>query len=248
SGGERLVCVYPRIVAAALFPGESVANVFSFTDRQRWRIPLRYQLRGGALEEWHKLLLHLDSIPPEQITEGPPCVFWPPQPDGCFSVSSLRRILAADKFKGDNAFPSSVIWQPLVPSKISCLSWKIYFRKVATIDNLQKKGLVLVNRCALCVSDLESVDHLFTTCAFVSEIWTLVSSKLSIHGPLPSSVVELIKGWKGLNCMPSFSMVMKVLLHAVFWFTWKERNDRIFRGVSSSPSLTMTMLCLAVGD
>ncbi|CAN1227112.1 hypothetical protein LINPERPRIM_LOCUS2764 [Linum perenne] len=108
--------------------------------------------------------------------------------------------------------------------------------------------MVLVNRCVLCGSDLESVDHLFISCAFASEIWTLVSSKLSIHGPLPSSVMELIKGWKGLNCLPSFSVVMDALLHAIFWFTWKERNDRIFRDASSSPSSTMIKLLLAVGS
>ncbi|CAN1796077.1 hypothetical protein LINPERHAP1_LOCUS20803 [Linum perenne] len=139
-------------------------------------------------------------------------------------------------------------WKPVVPSKIACLSWKIYFKKVATSDNLQKKGFSLANRCVLCNSNTESVDHLFINCEFSYKVWTLLSSKLSFHGPLPSNVVGFIKGWKGLNCVTSFQSAMKVILQAAFWFIWKERNDRIFRKLLNPPKFTLRKIWFAAGD
>ncbi|CAN1292310.1 hypothetical protein LINPERPRIM_LOCUS21500 [Linum perenne] len=120
--------------------------------------------------------------------------------------------------------------------------------KVATVDNLQKKGFSLANRCVLCNTSLESVDHIFLNCDFFIQVWTLLSSRLSIHGPLPLSVVAFIHGWKGLNCAKSFAPVMEVLLHAILWFIWKERNDRIFRDSYCPPANIFRKLCFAVGD
>ncbi|CAN1322722.1 hypothetical protein LINPERPRIM_LOCUS32494, partial [Linum perenne] len=192
--------------------------------------------------------LHLASIPRELFTEGPAHIIWTPQSGGIFTVSSLRRVLVAKNYRGFSDFPSDVISHSAIPSKIACLCWKIYFRKLATNDNLQRRGFHLANRCVLCNSELESMDHLFLNCTYASEIWTLLSSKLSIHGPFQSSVVGFIIGWKGLNCTMSFSSARKVLLHAVLWFIWKERNDRIFRDSSNPPSLTFRKLWFAVGD
>ncbi|CAN1268834.1 hypothetical protein LINPERPRIM_LOCUS13338 [Linum perenne] len=62
-------------------------------DQCRVNIPLRAQLRGGALAEWYKLLLFLATISRATFTEGPPFLCWSPQTDRRFSVSSLRRIL-----------------------------------------------------------------------------------------------------------------------------------------------------------
>ncbi|CAN1748514.1 Putative ribonuclease H protein At1g65750, partial [Linum perenne] len=245
--GVRLVREFPRIAAATQFLDESVSNVITFSDRQRCHIPLRYQLRGGALEEWYKLILHLAAIPRDRFSEGPASISWTPSPDGRFTVSSLRGLLVAE-FTGIIGFPADTIWQSLVPSKIACHAWKVYHKKMATIDNLQQKGFALANRCVLCGNNLESVDHLFLSCAFTSEVWTLISSKLSIHGPLSSSVVDFIQSWKGLNCSTRFVLAKEVLLHAVFWFIWKERNDRIFHDRTSSVFPTLLKIWFSVGD
>ncbi|CAN1826521.1 hypothetical protein LINPERHAP1_LOCUS31589, partial [Linum perenne] len=126
--------------------------------------------------------------------------------------------------------------------------WKIYLGKVATQDNLQRRGFTLANRCVLCGSNEESVQHLFLSCSFAFDVWTLVSSKLSIHGPHPSSLAGFIKGWKEVNCSKRFISVKRAILHAVFWYIWLERNNRIFRDVDCSPTSTTIKLWLAVGE
>ncbi|CAN1280198.1 Putative ribonuclease H protein At1g65750 [Linum perenne] len=246
--GVKLASVFPRIAASAQFLDVSVSNVASFSDLQSWFIPLRFQLRGGALEERHNLDRLLASIPRDHLSEGPAYISWAPQRDGKFSVSSLRRILIADKFPGLQSFPAEVVWQPDVPSKIACFSWKVFLNRIATLDSLQRKGFSLANRCVLCGLSSESVDHLFLNCVFTSEVWSLLSSKLSIHGPFPHSIVDLFYGWKGLNCLQRFAPSMKITLHSVLWFIWAERNDRIFRDMGSSPLSIFHWIWFAVGD
>ncbi|CAN1816595.1 Putative ribonuclease H protein At1g65750 [Linum perenne] len=246
--GVKLVSAYPRIAAAARCLDVSVSNVVSYSGLQIWDIPLRFQLRGGALTEWHDLLRLLGDIPQIRLSEGPACITWSLQSDGLFSVSSLRRRLTATKYQGSHDFPADVVWQPAVPSKIVCLCWKIFHRKVATIDNLQRKGFSLANRCVLCESSSESVDHLFIRCVFSSEVWSILSSKLSIHGPFPLGIADLIEGWKGLNCTNRFSSAKKVILHSVLWYIWAERNDRVFRDTANSPMSTLHKIWFAIGN
>ncbi|CAN1297919.1 hypothetical protein LINPERPRIM_LOCUS23652 [Linum perenne] len=62
-----------------------------FVDsRRRWLIPLSTTLRGGALEEWNRLMSRLDELPEDLITAGPVIPFWPLEASGSFSVRSLR--------------------------------------------------------------------------------------------------------------------------------------------------------------
>ncbi|CAN1743900.1 hypothetical protein LINPERHAP1_LOCUS1949 [Linum perenne] len=119
---------------------------------------------------------------------------------------------------------------------------------MATIDNLQRRGFYLANRCVLCSSNNESVEHIFLGCDFVSEIWSRLSSTLSIHAPRPMSIAGFIQGWKGLNCVSNYQSAMRVILQAVFWFIWKERNDRIFRDLCATPEVVLHKILFAVGD
>ncbi|CAN1815907.1 Putative ribonuclease H protein At1g65750, partial [Linum perenne] len=201
-----------------------------------WNIPLRYELRGGALQEWNNFNLYLESIPNDHITTGPSSLVWPLQRDGRFSVKSCRQAFSDKKFLGVATFPHDVIWVHVVPTKIQCFLWKVWHKRIATIDNLQKRGFQMVNLCVLCTNQLESTYHIFLRCVFTSAIWNRISSILSLHGPHQDDVSSLISSWKGMNCVPRFRMVKKVILHAFFWYIWMERNDRIFKEESGNPS------------
>ncbi|CAN1800026.1 hypothetical protein LINPERHAP1_LOCUS22360 [Linum perenne] len=100
----------------------------------------------------------------------------------------------------------------------------------------------------MCYCFPEYVDHLFLRCSFVTRVWNLLSSALSFHGPLHSELVGFIKAWKGMNCDSCFDPAMKAILHAVLWFIWKERNDRIFNEISTSPFVLIRKIWFAVSD
>ncbi|CAN1750240.1 hypothetical protein LINPERHAP1_LOCUS3984 [Linum perenne] len=123
----------------------------------------------------------------------------------------------------------------------------VWHKKIATSDNLQRRGLCLVNRCVLCERDLETVDHLLIHCDFTSAVWNRVSSVLSMCGPRNGEVRGLIESWKGMNCNSVFAEVARVLIHGVFWFTWLERNDRIFRGSKKNVQQVAVRILFNIG-
>ncbi|CAN1756932.1 Putative ribonuclease H protein At1g65750 [Linum perenne] len=246
--GVRLDTKFPRIAAAALSLDASISDLVSFSDRLSWNIPLRYQLRGGALLEWYNFLIFISSTRRDLFTAGPAYIYWPIHPGGSFTVSSLRHALVAENFNGCIAFPSKLIWQSVAPTKVACFAWKVFDSKITTVDNLQRKGFSFVNKCVLCNANLESVKHIFLDCAFSTKVWALLSSRLSIFGPFHSSIASFMVGWKELNCTKSFAPVMKVLLHAFLWNIWIERNSRIFKDIVNTPGYTLRRIGIAIGD
>ncbi|CAN1262893.1 Putative ribonuclease H protein At1g65750 [Linum perenne] len=244
--GERLSDHYPRIVAADAKSTGGCIFYYLSVDRSCWSIPLRFSLRGGANLELQSLLARLDALPASLFTEGPDAIIWPDGKDQRFSVSSFRRFLVADRFPGDNSFPSKWIWSSPAPPKVQFFCWLVFRNRIATIDNLQRRGFAIPNRCVLCKMESESVNHIFIHCRFSSQVWSKLSSTLSMLGPLPSSFGDLVLMWKDMNCALGFSAAKKVLLHSFIWHLWLERNDRIFRDVERSTSQVFIRLWLAI--
>ncbi|CAN1800027.1 hypothetical protein LINPERHAP1_LOCUS22360 [Linum perenne] len=246
--GVRLASLFPRIAASAQSFDARLCDVCHFSDRLEWSIHFRYQIRGGALEEWNNFLLHLASIFQTLLTEGPASIYWPLHSKGLFTVASLRQELNATRFFRNSNFPSDIIWLPFIPPKFTSFCWKAFHKRIVTVDNLQRQGFSFANRCVMCYCFPEYVDHLFLRCSFVTRVWNLLSSALSFHGPLHSELVGFIKAWKGMNCDSCFDPAMKAILHAVLWFIWKERNDRIFNEISTSPFVLIRKIWFAVSD
>ena len=48
--------------------------------------------------------------------------------------------------------------------------WFLAQNKLATIDNIKNKGMVIPNRCTLCYIEEESSNHIFTHCGYATTI------------------------------------------------------------------------------
>ncbi|CAN1851678.1 Putative ribonuclease H protein At1g65750 [Linum perenne] len=197
---------------------------------------MRVALRGGAMREYINFQEYLRRIPLNTMSEGPPSVVWTLTDSGCFSVKSFKSHLSKQKFPGVRDFPVDTVWSKVVPLKIQCFGWLAYHGRISTLDVLQSRGFQFPNWCSLCMRHGESVSHIFILCPFVAPIWSRISSRLSIFGPLPDKLSEWIEGWKGMNCGEAFKSMHRVVLHSFIWHIWLERNDVIFRdSVASAP-------------
>jgi len=91
-------------------------------------------------------------------------VRWKLNSNGCFTVryfymKLLNLNYSAMGILGVRGFPCQLIWRALVPVKVSFFVWEASHGKILTIDNLQRRGITLVNRCYMCKGDSELVDH-----------------------------------------------------------------------------------------
>ncbi|RVW17676.1 hypothetical protein CK203_071703 [Vitis vinifera] len=72
------------------------------------------------------------------------------------------------------SFLLKIIWNFCVQPKLSFFAWEVSWRKVQTLDYLQKRGWALANRCFLCQLFEESIDHLLLHCEETREVWMLL--------------------------------------------------------------------------
>ena len=61
-----------------------------------------------------------------------------------------------------------------MPPKVAFFAWEASWGKVLILDQLQKMGHSLENRCFLCLSEVETVDHLLLHCAKTRVLWNLL--------------------------------------------------------------------------
>ncbi|CAN1748323.1 Putative ribonuclease H protein At1g65750 [Linum perenne] len=225
-----------------------VCECVTDVDRLQWEIPLQGTLRGGAERERVAFLELLQTLPPSHISEGPATLVWPLESNDAFSVRSLAKELIGRKFMGVEDFPAGLVWTRHVPTKVAGFVWQVSHEKISTIDNLIRRGLMIPNRCALCGIDAESIHHLFRDCCFGLQVWSYLSSRLSLFGPLPCLVKDWLWAWKGLNYGSVFEPCVKMLLHGFLWGIWGERNGRVFRDVESSPASVAFRIAILVGQ
>ena len=93
---------------------------------------------------------------------------WTASRSGVFSVKSLYSTL---ELGGSALFPYVGIWRVYVPPKVAFFTWEASWGKILTLNQLQRRGYSLANRCFLCLADAETVDHLLLHCVMTRALW-----------------------------------------------------------------------------
>ena len=119
-------------------------------------------------------------------------VVWITSKSGAFSVKSLYSILEP---RGSSLFPCDSIWRANVPPKVAFFAWEASWGKILTLEQLQRRGYSLANRCFLCLSEVETVDHLLLHCVKTQALWNLLFSLFGVAWVLSSSMKETLLGW-----------------------------------------------------
>ena len=89
------------------------------------------------------------------------------------------------------SFLWKMMWQSKVSLRIAFFSWSASLDKITTIDNLQKKQIIVVDWCYVCKRCGELVDHFLLHSPIAYELWSLVFCLFGIHWIMPHRVIEL---------------------------------------------------------
>ena len=168
-------------------------------------------LFARAFNDWEIILLErlLQKIQAFRVQrEEEDRVIWTASKDGVFSVRSLYSMMEPG---GLSLFPSERIWRARVPPKVAFFAWEASWGKVLTHEQLQRRGFSLANRCFLCLSEEETVDHLLLHCIKTRVLWNLLFSLFGISWTLSCSVKATLLGWNGgfvgKRCKKAWQMV-----------------------------------------
>jgi hypothetical protein len=156
--------------------------------------------------------------------EGIDKLWWVPSRKGRFEVKSYYRALSPC---GSASFPWKSVWRSKAPLRVAFFVWTAVRSKILTLDNLGRRGMVVVNRCWLCESEGELVNHLLLHCAATSGLWNAFFAWFGLCWVMPRSAKELFASWWTSGRTRSI-VVWKMVPHCIMWCIWMERNNRCF--------------------
>ena len=86
----------------------------------------------------------------------------------------------------------------------------------------------MANRCFLCLSEVETVDHLLLHCVKTRVLWNLLFSLFGVTWTLSCTVKETLLGWHGAFVGKGRKKAWQMTSLCIFWSIWKERNFLAF--------------------
>ncbi|KAF5952789.1 hypothetical protein HYC85_010733 [Camellia sinensis] len=91
-------------------------------------------------------------------------------------------------------FPWKCVWVLGSPSKVAFFVWTALLGHILTLDNLIRRGHILVNWCCMCCGDAESVAHLLLHCPVTYCLWMLVVATFGLAWVQPGTGGKSIYG------------------------------------------------------
>ena len=229
-GDMPLKEAFPELFSIALDRNVSVADLMSHNNGVlHWDVLFTRSVQDWELESISSFLDLLYSIPVQG--RGEDRISWGSMDSKVFSVKSYYSYLSTPS---PRSFPWKGVWKSKVPPRVAFFSWTAALGKVLTIDNLRKRGLILVDWCCLCRESGESPDHILLHCKVARELWNMVFVMFGVQWVMPGTVLDLFSSWQGSWGCKRTNMVWRVVPHCVLWCVWRERNARHFEDTATS--------------
>ncbi|GKV09841.1 hypothetical protein SLEP1_g21281 [Rubroshorea leprosula] len=203
-------------------------------DNWVWECRWRCGSRGRAAEEEEIFRAMINGftlrIDREDVWK------WVHSSDGCYSVKAAYEFLTPTSCFVEEKW-AKVIWNRYVPSKVSVFGWRLFLNRLATKENLCKRGIVLSGGdkgCVFCHEGEEHLHHIFCGCKRVWLVWMKVLGWWEIQGVLPNDLfswVELVVFEIGGGVLKELGALMFLV---TAWFIWYWRNLYVFRSEGMS--------------
>ena len=138
-------------------------------------------------------------------------------------------------------FPYRLIWNPVVPPKIGFFAWEATWGKVLTLDQLKRRGMILVNRCFMCGEDEENIDHLLIHCKSAKMLWNLFLSIFGTSWIFPQTVIHTLLAWQGVAVGKKRKRIWLAAPLCIFWTLWRARNKLGFENEGTTDQKIKTI-------
>ncbi|GLT45512.1 hypothetical protein SLA2020_193400 [Shorea laevis] len=155
---------------------------------------------------------------------------WVHSSDGAYSAKQAYDFLSPKFCILDEKW-SKVIWSKYVPSKLSIFGWRFFLNRLATKDNLCRRGVAFSGRsvcCGFCHEGVEQLQHIFCECKEVWLVWMKLLGWWGVQSVLSNDVFGLAEAIMfGINggCLMDLGALIFLI---TAWFVWFWRNQKVF--------------------
>ena len=123
-------------------------------------------------------------------------LLWKGDLNGRYTVRANVTLLEGTSYK---TTPWKLLWNKLVPPKVSFFSWEVWWEKTLTTKHLKKRGFQLASRCPLCGKAEENLNHLLIHCPSLWSLWEGLIYVSGLCWLFPFAVKYLFLKWTSFS-------------------------------------------------
>ena len=233
-GEEALSLTFPNLFRLTAQKKAKVAELWNWESGEGgWNPIFLRSFNDWEMEEVDRFLQVLCRKQINPIMEDK-ILFKGSRNDG-FSVKNMYRVLDSSP---QVVFPSRSIWNPVIPPRMGFFAWEASWGRVLTLDQLQRRGRALANRCFLCEEDEEDINHLLLHCKKAKMLWDLVLTIVGTSWVFPNSVIQMLLSWQGAPVGKKRKKIWMAAPVCLFWTIWHKRNLLVFEDKATSDQRT----------
>ena len=120
---------------------------------------------------------------------------WKKAKHGLFTFKSSFDFMEGGR---SNFLPRKLFWNQCVPTNVGFYAWEAWWGKMMTIDQLKRRGFSQANRCSLCGSDEENIEHLLIQCKMVWGLWVSLAA-MGVVWVSPYCIRDFLFSWKKIS-------------------------------------------------
>ncbi|KAI3825780.1 hypothetical protein L1987_07420 [Smallanthus sonchifolius] len=122
-------------------------------------------------------------------------------------------------------------WCTAVHLKINIFAWRTELDRIPTRQALFKRKVNINSVCCpLCSKNVESVEHLFTSCFYATMLWGYISTWCKIPPMYVFSVRDILKLREAILEDTKKRKAFEVIILVALWSIRKLRNKVVFGG------------------
>ncbi|KAF5442537.1 hypothetical protein F2P56_035184 [Juglans regia] len=139
-GDRALKDVYPGVYSLARRKDASIADLLSFTNGSfQWNLTFNRNAQDWEMDD---ISAFFDLVYSTRMSgEGEDKLYWRPSKKGVFTACSFYHSLHVHN---SVSFPWKSIWNTKAPLKAAFFVWTATWGKILTIDNLRKRGIIVL--------------------------------------------------------------------------------------------------------
>jgi hypothetical protein len=152
---------------------------------------------------------------------------WKHDPSGFYSVKSVFLVLGCltvDEaiFSVEEKRLLPKVWKTWSPSKVAVFSWQLLQDRFPTRQNLWQRGVIgdanaISSVCVLCGVELESADHLFSSCNQISQIWYNILRWLGVELVPPRGILRFFEAFLGTGRCKNDRLGWLLIWQTIVW-------------------------------
>lgn len=134
------------------------------------------------------------------------------------------------------------VWNNWVTRTVNIFYWRALHKSLPTCDSLLNLNVPLQSSmCKFYEACEEDVDHLFTSCDLVTEVWAKIGPWCNIQPVFAFTFKDIMElPYLLSRDVANFKKSVHAVFVAITWTIWKYRNSVLFEGVKPSP---LSVIC-----